>query len=229
VSRKIKQPGVLHTLPAVILGKRKFAETDCFLDVLTDEFGVVEVFAKGLRKPGAKYAGACELFSFSTLCLRKTDWRYTLNSAEQRSSFSGITENLKSYALACFVCEALKTCIPSEQPEPGIVRFAAVTLYEIALNRILHEQIRAVFQLRFAAMLGYPPEPDEENLLGGSRLTETEQQVIRYTQSAPLSALYRFSAQSVDWAHAAHASGGYLSFIAEKQWKTLEYYLNNYE
>jgi recombinational DNA repair protein (RecF pathway) len=227
VGKGIK-PGILHTLPGVILGKRKFGEADSFLDVLTDEFGVVEVFAKGLRKPGAKYAGACELFSYSALCLRKSDWRYALNSAEQRHSFPGITDNLQSFALACYVCEVLKSCLPAEQPEPGIVRFAAVTLYEIALRRIEAEQIRGVFQLRFAAMLGYPPETDSDSPLGGGKLTETARRIIAYTQTAKLSALYRFSADT-DWRYMAQLSGGYLSHVAEKHWKTLEYYLNSHE
>jgi DNA repair protein RecO len=228
VSKRTKQPGVLHTLTGIILGRRKFGEADSFLDLLTDEFGVIEVFAKGLRKPGAKYVGACELFSYAAFCLRKSDWRYTLNSAEQRHSFPGITDNLQSYALACYVCEVLKSCLPAEQPEPGIVRFAAVTLYEIALRRMEAEQIRTVFQLRFAAILGYPPETDADSTLAGGKLNETDRQIISYTQTAKLSELYRFSAEA-DWAHMAQLSGGYLSLVAEKQWKTLEYYLNNHE
>jgi recombinational DNA repair protein (RecF pathway) len=190
------------------------------------------VFAKGLRKPGAKYAGACELFSYSMICLRKSDWRYTLNSAEQRHSFPGITGDLRAFALACYICDVLKSCLPAEQPEPGAVRFAAVTLYEISLQRISLEQIRAVFALRFAAMLGYPPdtEGDEDHLFHGSKVTETEQSVILHTQQAKLSALYRFKIdRDMDWSHLAHLSNGYLSFVAERQWKTLEFYLDQYE
>ena len=83
--------------------------TFCFIDILTDEYGVIEVTAHGIRKITSKNAGACGLFAYSKFCLAKSGLKYTLNSAEPKFSFHGISSDLEALSLAAYFAEVIKS------------------------------------------------------------------------------------------------------------------------
>ena len=45
---------MLITVEGIVIGRRTIGENNCFLDVLTDEFGVIEATAHGIRKITSK-------------------------------------------------------------------------------------------------------------------------------------------------------------------------------
>ena len=51
--------------PAFILQHRKYRETSLIIDVLTRDFGIVSILAKGVRKKKSKLAGL--LLAFTAL------------------------------------------------------------------------------------------------------------------------------------------------------------------
>lgn len=149
---------MLITVKGIVIGQRTVGENNCFIDVLTDEYGVIEAAAHGIKKLTSKNAGACSLFSMSTFCFAKTGTRYTLNSAEPNMSFYGVSADIERLALAAYFADVIKSTVSAEQEHDGFVRFMAVTLYELEKGRIPVSQIKSVFELHISAKLGFSPD-----------------------------------------------------------------------
>ena len=149
---------MLVTVDGIVIGRRSIGEASCFIDVLTDEYGVIEATAHGVKKLTSKNAGATALFSYAKFCFSKSGVRYTLNSAEPKFSFHGISTDLEYLSLASYFSEILKDTVASEQESEGMVRFMAVTLFELDKKRIRLELIKSVFELHVCAMLGFSPD-----------------------------------------------------------------------
>jgi len=64
MSRDVKTKGI-------IIKKVNFRETSIILDVLTSEFGVISVIAKGIRKQKSKDTGLLEILNELELNLYK--------------------------------------------------------------------------------------------------------------------------------------------------------------
>ncbi len=149
---------MLVTIDGIVIGRRPIGENNCFIDVLTDEYGVIEVTAHGIRKINSKNSGACSLFAYSRFCLAKNGLKYTLNSAEPKFSFHGISADIEALSLATYFAEIFKATTAPEQEAAGFLRLMAISLFEIEKRRINLPQIKAVFELRIAAMLGFSPD-----------------------------------------------------------------------
>ncbi|MCM1334266.1 MAG: DNA repair protein RecO [Bacteroides sp.] len=149
---------MLVTVDGIVIGRRTIGENNCFLDVLTEEYGVIEATAHGIKKLTSKNAGACGLFSYSRFCFAKSGVRYTLNSAEPKHSFYEIATDLEALSLAVYFSEVLKATSAAEQAADGLLRFAAISFYEVEKRRIPLAQTKAVFELRLAELLGFSPD-----------------------------------------------------------------------
>ncbi len=148
----------LITVEGIVIGRRSIGENSCFIDVLTDEFGVIEATAHGVKKLTSRNAGATTLFSYSKFCFAKTGVRYSLNSAEPKYSFHGISSDIEYLSLAVYFADVIKDTSPPEQEAKGFLRFMAITFYELDKKRLPLELIKSVFELHVASMLGFSPD-----------------------------------------------------------------------
>lgn len=155
---------MLVTYDGIVVGRREVGDNSCYIDILTDEQGIVEAAAHGAKKLNSSLLSSASVFSYSTFCLSKNKLRYTINSAKPKYSFHALGSDIEKLALASYFAQAVKFCTPSEQTQGGKhdshVRFLAVALYE-TLNsgsggRSL-SAVKSAFELRYSAMLGFAP------------------------------------------------------------------------
>ncbi len=158
---------MLVTYDGIVVGRREIGDNSCFIDILTDEQGIVEATAHGAKKINSNLLSSASLFSYSTFCLNKNRLRYTVNSAKPKFSFHALGSDIEKLALASYFAQAIKHCTPSEQVQgetahDSHVRFFAVSLYEtLHAGRDNGRSILAVksaFELRYSAMLGFAPD-----------------------------------------------------------------------
>ena len=57
------------TVKGVVLNQRMTGEQDRFIDVLTADYGVLEILVKGAGKLNSKTGSATQLFAYSEFCL----------------------------------------------------------------------------------------------------------------------------------------------------------------
>lgn len=148
----------LVTTVGIVIGKRDIGENNCFLDILTDDFGVIEVTAHGVKKLNSNNASSAGLFSYSKFCLNKSNYRYSINSAEPICSFFGLSSDLKKFSLAVYFADIIKYTSASEQSGRDILRFFAITLYKLEKENADCDIIKSAFEFRITAMLGFLPD-----------------------------------------------------------------------
>ncbi len=243
---------MLVTVEGIIIGKRTIGENNCFLDILTDEFGVIEATAHGIRKITSKNAGACGLFSYSRFCLAKSGLKYTLNSAEPKYSFHGLSNDIEALSLAAYFAEIIKTTAAPEQEAEGFLRLMAVSLFEIEKRKITLTQAKAVFELRIASMLGFAPDLracrscicyEHErmyfNYTSGiiicadcleqlddsySELSPTLLYAMRFIVYSDVNRIYHFNLKSTCLSQLSALSERYLLLHTDRNFKSLDYY-----
>ncbi len=148
---------MLFTYDGIVVGRREIGDNSCFIDILTDEQGIVEATAHGAKKMNSSLLSSASIFAYSTFCLNKTKLRYTVNSAKPKYSFHEIGSDIEKLALASYFAQAVRFCTPEEQTQDSLVRFFAIALFEI--NKAVRlETVRSAFELRYSAMLGYRPD-----------------------------------------------------------------------
>lgn len=243
---------MLITVEGIIVGKRAIGENNCFIDILTDEYGVIEATAHGIRKITSKNAGACGLFAYSKFCLAKNGLKYTLNSAEPKFSFHGISSDLEALSLAAYFAEIIKTTTAPEQEAVGFLRLMAISLYEIEKRNIALSQIKAVFELRIASMLGFAPDlracrscicyEHERMLFDMSNSTiicadcageNAEQYALlqpsllysmRFIIYSPVEKIYHFNMKGNLLSQLEQFSEKYLLYHLDREFRSLDYY-----
>ena len=155
---------MLVTYDGIVVGRREIGENSCFIDILTDEQGIVEATAHGAKKINSNLLSSAALFSYSTFCLNKNKMRYTVNSAKPKFGFHEIGTDIEKLALASYFAQAVKFCTSSEQNQLESSRDSLVRLFAVALYETLHAgetrtlaAVKAAFELRYSVMLGFSP------------------------------------------------------------------------
>lgn len=156
---------MLVTYDGIVVGRREVGENSCFIDILTDEQGIVEASAHGVKKLNSSLMSSAAMFSYAAFCLNKSKGRYTVNSAKPKFSFHGLGSDIEKLSLASYFAQSVKFCTPSEQNQlednhDSLVRFMAIALYETLniekTNRSL-AAVKASFELRYSSILGFSP------------------------------------------------------------------------
>lgn len=154
---------MLVTYDGIVVGRRDVGDSGCFIDILTDDKGIVEAKAYGAKKLNSAILSSASLFSYATFCMSKNGLRYTVNSAKPKFSFHELGRDIVKLALASYFAQAVRYCVSSEQEQrednsESMVRFLAISLYEV-LNCDTKSQdaVKAGFELRFCRKLGFAP------------------------------------------------------------------------
>lgn len=160
---------MLVTLDGIVVGRREIGENSCFVDILTDERGIVEATAHGAKKLNSSLLSSASLFAYSSFCLSEGKGRYTINSAKPRFGFHELGSDIEKLALASYFAQAVRFCTPEEQNQreqnqDSLVRFLAIALYETLHADIGNPgdkarlgAVKAAFELRFSVILGFAP------------------------------------------------------------------------
>jgi len=144
---------MLITLDSLVISRREFGETSCFIDVLTEEYGVIEVVAKGVKKLNSPFASSTGIFTYSTFCLNKKNLRYTLNSAKCKNSFHQLSDDLISLSLAAYFAELVKFTQPPEQSSGEVLKMMLIALTELE-HGIEHGRVKSDFEYKLIHALG---------------------------------------------------------------------------
>lgn len=154
---------MIETYDGIILARREIGENSCFIDVLTDEKGLIEATAHGIKKLNSPIMSSAALFSYSTFSFSHSRTRYSVNSARQKFSFHKLGEDIYKLALASYFAQAMRACTPTEQDQSAesrdsLVRFLAIALFETLRAERPLGAVKAAFELRYSSALGFTPD-----------------------------------------------------------------------
>lgn len=149
---------MLITTDGVVLKERIQGESDKFIDILTDDMGIVSVCVKGGRKLNSKNSGSTQLFSYSKFCFSQRGVRNTLNSSEIITSFFNISSDIESLSLASYFSELLRYSMPENIPSKNVKRLLLNCLYYLDNGKRSKKFLKSLFEFRLLCEIGLIPD-----------------------------------------------------------------------
>lgn len=149
---------MLITLDGIVTAERKFGEYDKFIDILTAEYGTVEICVKGARKITGKNVSSTQLFSYSNFCFSERNDRYYLNSSEPIKIFYDLRLDIKNLSLGVYFAEISKYSVMAKQSAREIMRLLLNTLDFLSRGAKSREFLKSVFEMRFMSEIGHIPQ-----------------------------------------------------------------------
>lgn len=146
------------TANGLVLREKSVGEADKFIDILTPEYGIIEVSVKGAKKINGKNASSAQLFAYSRFCCQKRGEYYYLNSSEPVQIFYGIRTDIVKTALASYFSELLLYTVTSGQTANDIMRLALNTFHYLSTGERSPALLKSIFELRLLSELGMMPD-----------------------------------------------------------------------
>ncbi len=149
---------MLLTVKGIVLRETNAGDKGRFIDILTEEMGVAEVYVRGAKKVTGKSTGITQLFSYAEFCIEQKGDRYYYQSGKPVRIFYGLRENLLNLSLASYFAELLRTAVPKDSSSKEILRLTLNTLHFLAEGTRSPEVLKPLFELRLASELGFMPD-----------------------------------------------------------------------
>lgn len=146
-------------IKGLVIRETDFGDADRYITVLTEQGTRVEVLCRGVRRRNGRQMGAVRLFCLSELTVYQgRGGKYTLNDAALLHSFWGVTQDMETYALCCYLAE-LAGAMSEEQVEtPAVPRLLLYALRAVADQKRPPALVKAAFELRLMAESGFAPD-----------------------------------------------------------------------
>lgn len=244
---------MIITTNGIILRERAYHENDKFVEILTEDIGIVEALVRGGRKITSKNSSATQLLTYSKLCLNKTNSGYILNSSQTLNTFYNIRLDMEKLALSAYLSDLLRFTTPPEEPSKNVLRLFLNTLYFLNNNSRDTEQMKILFELRIMCEIGLLPDligcyncykhSDEVmyfNLYDGrlcckNCLTDYERQrsyhidetmlhIIRFLCLSDFEKIFNFKFSEKYQKKLTHITENYVKIQLNKAFRTLDYY-----
>lgn len=158
---------MLIELTALVLRTVTISELDKIITLYSAERGIVTAGAKGAMVHKNRAIAACQPFCYAKFILYRRGDKCWVREAEIIEGFYDIRLDITKLALASYFCEVLGEA-GTNQPDPQLLRLALNSLYAISKDTFDHDLIKAAFEMRFAALLGWMPDLEGCHVCGRS-------------------------------------------------------------
>ncbi len=149
---------MIITTKGIVLRERGVGENDKFIEILTENVGIVEALVRGGKKITSKNSAATQLLTYSVFCLNKTSKGYAVNSTQALNNFYNIRLDMEKLALSAYLSDILRFTTPPEEPSKNVLRLFLNTLYYINNGSRDLEQMKGIFELRVMCEIGLMPD-----------------------------------------------------------------------
>lgn len=146
------------TTKGVILKRRNIGERDAILTILTDELGLIEASARGVKQTKSKLAAGVQPFYYSEISLLKNRERYIVTGAEALETFHKLRYDVIKVALADYIAELICALTPADEMIQPVKRLYLNALYLLSEEKKTPAFIKPVVELRLLALAGFMPD-----------------------------------------------------------------------
>ena len=148
---------MLGEVKGLVLRVTNVGESDRLLTIYTEESGIVTAMAKGSRKLKSNTMSATLQFCYSSFILYSKSDKYWIREATLHESFYGIRNSIEGLALAGYIVDVLSE-VATAEADVDLLRLALNSLYAISEGIADIPKIKAAFEIRSMAILGFMPE-----------------------------------------------------------------------
>ena len=144
-------------LKGLVIRTTDVKESDRIITIFTEEMGVVSALARGARSLKSRKMSSTMQFCYSKFVLGKRGEYYYVKEAEVIENFFDIRRSIEGLALAGYIAEVLSDVTVAEA-EKELLRLSLNSLYAISSGKYPIDRIKAAFEIRCAAILGFMPD-----------------------------------------------------------------------
>lgn len=159
---------------AVVLRSMRYRETSKIVTFYTRQFGKLAAIAKGARQPKSKFGASLEPMTEVHLVLYKKDRRdlQLVSQCDIVRTFKTLYADMEKMESALSVIERLHQLTHDEEENPGLYLLLTDTLDAIDRAGANMQNFVHAFELRVAALCGFPPVFDRCAICGRSALED---------------------------------------------------------
>ncbi len=138
---------------------QKTKESDKILTVLTNELGVISIYAKGAMRLKNKFHSAVSLFTYSEFVLFESNNSklYQLNEVSIKKVFHKLGEDIEKLSTAMYLAEICTEVIVKEEASNDILRLFLNILHTMCEEKWSTKLSKAAFEMRILCDVGYRP------------------------------------------------------------------------
>ena len=149
---------MLINVKGIVIRSVNISESDKLITIFTEEKGVLTAVANGSRTLKSRYLAATQLFCYSNYVLYKKGDKFWVKEVELIESFFDLRYKIERAALATYVCDVINYVAMADVPDVPLLRLTLNTIFATSKEKHSLKKIKAAFELRAAAMLGFSPD-----------------------------------------------------------------------
>jgi DNA repair protein RecO (recombination protein O) len=234
----------------IILREQNIGERDRLVTVLTREKGVLKAFVRGANSLKDKKHSATGLLCYSDFSIFEGKDSYIIDSAEPLEVFFNLRNDIVRLSLAQYFCEVSQELAPEGENAESFLRVLLNCLHYLANGSLPVEQLKAILEMRFAALAGYMPDLVAcdacgefetkkmyfdiekgllycENCVEYATLFELDRSIVRSLRHivfAPIEMLFKFTLDEQGCEELSFITERYLIVHTGRSFRTLDFY-----
>ena len=148
---------MLYTVNGLVIRSKNHGENDRLVTVLTAQ-GKITAIAKGARSMRSKMLNLTQPFVYGNFELTDKNGYTWMRGGSIDQMFYELREDIEKLFLATYVCDVAHELSGENADCAEMLRLTSNTLFALVKDLRPSEQIKAVFELRAAAISGYRPD-----------------------------------------------------------------------
>ncbi len=145
------------TVEGLVIKEMDVGESDRLVTLFTREAGIIKAFAAGAKNIKSKKAAATNLLTYSSFTILNKKGTYRIYEATPKASFFTVGSNIEMLALEQYFCELALVFGENENPNEELLRLILNSLHFLTKEKRYPPMIKAITELRTAAVCGYMP------------------------------------------------------------------------
>lgn len=148
---------MIKEVKGLVIRTTDIRESDRLITIFTEEEGVLSAMAQGARSLKSRKMSSTMQFCYSRFFLYQKGENYYVREAELIESFFDLRSSIEGLALAAYIADVLSdVTVAAEERE--LLRLSLNSLFAIANKKYPLNKIKAAFEIRAAAILGFMPD-----------------------------------------------------------------------
>lgn len=151
----------METYKGLVLAERNAGDRGKFIDILTENNTVQEVYVRGAKKASSAATSLTQLFSYAVFSIQQRNGRVYLDSAEPIRIFYRLRESLSRLSLAMYFSELIRLSVREFRPAGEtceVMRLMLNTLHYLENGSREEGLLKPIFELRLMTELGMMPD-----------------------------------------------------------------------
>ncbi len=145
------------TTEALVIKEMNVGESDRLVTLFTRDYGIIKAFASGAKNIKSKKGAATSLLTYSSFTIKRKKESFRIYEATPISMFFGAGDDIEVLSLSQYFCELANVFAVEGAPNTELLRLILNSLHFLTKEKRYPPLIKAITELRIAAISGYSP------------------------------------------------------------------------